>query len=209
MREGSPLATKSAGRDRRSRLAERAAGRVRGAKNVGTASRLARVWLYMSNTDAFLREFDDEMASTRRLLERVPADKLGWKPHGKSKSLGELATHVTELARWGIRAQKDSFQVGSEAAPPLKTAADYLARFDGNVAESRESIARMPEDKMKDEFTVLKPNGDVFFKVSRQGVLRSVLLNHMIHHRGQLTVYFRENDVPLPPIYGPTADESI
>jgi uncharacterized damage-inducible protein DinB len=163
----------------------------------------------MSIAQAFLGEFDHEMASTRRLLERVPADRLAWKPHGKSKSLGELATHVTELARWGIRFQKDHFQVGSEAAPPLKTAADYLARFDGNVAESREGIARMSDEKMQDEFTVLKPNGEVFFKVPRGAVLRSVLMNHLIHHRGQLTVYFRQNDVPLPPLYGPTADESV
>src|SRR4029077_12904477 len=103
----------------------------------------------MSIAQTFLREFDHEMASTRRLLERVPVDRLAWKPHGKSKSLGELATHVTELARWGIRFQKNHFQVGSEAAPPLKTAADYLARFDANVAESRDGIARMPDEKME------------------------------------------------------------
>src|SRR5262249_3908787 len=163
-------------------------GKGEGGEILRTALQLPGVWLYMSITEAFLLEFDDEMASTRRLLERVPADRLGWKPHGKSKTLGELATHVTELARWGIRAQRDTFQIGSEAAPPLKTAADFLARFDGNVVESRRSIAQMPDEKMKDEFTVLKPNGDVFFKVSRRGVLRRVLMNHLIHHRGQLTV---------------------
>ena len=163
----------------------------------------------MTIAEGFLPEFDHEMASTRRLLGRVPADKLAWKPHAKSKSLGELATHVAELARWGIRFQKDSFQVGSEAAPPLKSAADYLARFDANVAESRAGIAKMTDEAMGGEFTVLKPNGDVFFRLPRRAVIRSVLLNHLIHHRGQLTVYYRQNDVPLPPMYGPTADEAV
>ena len=163
----------------------------------------------MNTIQSFLPEFDREMASTRRLLERVPADRLGWKPHPKSKSLGELATHVAELSRWGIRFQKDSFQVGSEAAPSLKTSSDFVARFDANVEESREKLAAMSDDRLEGEFTVLKPNGEVFFKVPRRAVLRSVLLNHLIHHRGQLTVYLRQNNVPLPPIYGPTADESI
>jgi len=163
----------------------------------------------MNTIQSFLPEFDHEMASTRRILERVPADRLAWKPHPKSRSLGELATHVAELSRWGIRFQKESFQIGSEAAPPLKSAEDFVARFDGNVKESREKLAGMSDDRLEGEFTVLKPNGEVFFKVPRRAVLRSVLLNHLIHHRGQLTVYLRENDVPLPSIYGPTADESI
>ena len=163
----------------------------------------------MTISETFLNEFDHEMATTRRLLERVPEDRLGWKPHQKSKSLGELATHVTELARWGIRFQKDSFQVGSEAAPPLRSASDYLARFDANVASGRDGIAKMPDERMREEFIVFKPDGSVFFKVPRRAVIRSVLMNHLIHHRGQLTVYLRQNDIPLPPIYGPTADEAV
>ena len=163
----------------------------------------------MNTIQSFLPEFDHEMATTRRILERVPGDRLAWKPHAKSRSLGELATHVAELTRWGIRFQKDSFQIGSEAAPPLKSAEDFVTRFDGNVKESREKLSAMSDDRLEGEFTVLKPNGEVFFKVPRRAVLRSVLLNHLIHHRGQLTVYLRENDVPLPSIYGPTADEGI
>jgi uncharacterized damage-inducible protein DinB len=163
----------------------------------------------MSAIQELLPEFDREMATTRRLLERVPGDRLTWKPHPKSRSLGELATHVAELARWGIRFQKDSFQIGSEAAPSMKSAGDFVQRFDGNVAESRATLAGMGDDRMQGEFTVLKPNGEVFFKVPRRALLRSVLLSHLIHHRGQLTVYLRENDVPLPSIYGPTADEGI
>ena len=163
----------------------------------------------MTIAESFLPEFDSEMASTRRLLERLPADKLDWKPHGKSRSLGELATHVAELPRWGLRFAETSFQVGSEKAPVMRTAAEFLARFDENVSQARAGIAKKTDDEMKEEFTVRRPNGDVFFQLSRGSVLRRLLLNHLFHHRGQLTVYFRLNDVPLPSIYGPTADESI
>jgi uncharacterized damage-inducible protein DinB len=159
--------------------------------------------------ESFLPEFDAEMASTRKVIGRVPADRLAWKPHPKSRSLGDLATHVTELARWGIRFTKESFQVGSEKAPEMKSAEDYLARFDQNVQESRASILGVDDAAMDANFRVLKPNGELFFQHRRRDILRFVLFNHAIHHRGQLTVYLRQNDVPLPAIYGPTADESI
>jgi uncharacterized damage-inducible protein DinB len=159
--------------------------------------------------ESFLPEFDAEMASTRKVIGRVPADRLAWKPHPKSRSLGDLATHVTELARWGIRFTKESFQVGSEKAPEMKSAEDYLARFDQNVQESRASILGVDDAAMDASFRVLKPNGELFFQHRRRDILRFVLFNHAIHHRGQLTVYLRQNDVPLPAIYGPTADESI
>jgi len=158
---------------------------------------------------SFLPEFDAEMKATRRLLERIPEGHLDWKPHGKSKTLGELATHVGEMPRWGLRFQGDTFQVGTEKAPALKTAAQFLARFDENVAAGRASIAAKTDEQMRGDFTVLKADGNVFFKLSRRSLLRRLLLNHLIHHRGQLTVYFRQNDVPLPPIYGPTADEGV
>ena len=163
----------------------------------------------MSYIDALLPEFDMEMAKTRRLLERVPGDRLAWKPHGKSRSLGELATHLTELARWGTRARGESFQVGSEKAPEMKSAADFVARFDTNVAGSRAALAETPGDTLDAQFRVLKPDGSLFFEGTRRSILRGVLMNHSIHHRGQLTVYLRENDVPLPSIYGPSADEGI
>jgi uncharacterized damage-inducible protein DinB len=163
----------------------------------------------MGAQDAVLREFDAEMATTRRLLERVPVERLDWKPHPKSRSLGELATHVTELPRWGVRFSKDTWQIGSEPPPVLRTAAEFLRRFDENVAASREGIARATEEELRVDFTVLKPDGQVFFRLPRAGVLRAFLLSHIIHHRGQLTVYYRLNDVPLPSVYGPTADESV
>jgi uncharacterized damage-inducible protein DinB len=156
----------------------------------------------------FLKEFDPEMAATRRMLERVPAEKGDWKPHAKSKSLGELATHITELPRWGMRIHDDSFTVGSEKAPPMKTAAEFLVRFDDNVREGREAIAAMSDADLEREFTVLR-QGQVFFALKKRSLLKRVLLNHLIHHRGQLSVYLRMNDVPLPSVYGPTADEAM
>jgi uncharacterized damage-inducible protein DinB len=163
----------------------------------------------MTIAESFIPEFDTEMASTRKLLERVPADRLDWKPHEKSRTLGELTTHVTELPRWGMRLKEDSFQVGSAKAPPMRNAGEFLARFDSNVAGSREALSRMSDDSLAGEFRVLKPDGSVFFKLPRRSVPRAILLNHLIHHRGQLTVYLRLLDVPLPSIYGPTADESV
>ena len=163
----------------------------------------------MTIADALLSDFDAEMTATRRLLERVPADRVDWKPHAKSRSLGELATHVAETARWGLRLDAPSFTVGSEKAPSMKTAAEFLARFDENVSGSRAAIARQSDERMRESFVVLRPDGETFFKQPRESLLRRLLLNHIIHHRGQLTVYLRINDVPLPSVYGPTADEPM
>jgi len=162
----------------------------------------------MSFTETFLEEFDGEMAATRRMLERVPAANLGWKPHAKSKSLGELATHVTELPRFGFRIKSDEFAAGSEKPPAMKSAADFLARFDENVREARETIAALSEEELSRDFTVTR-GGRAFFTLKKRALLRRILLSHLIHHRGQLSVYLRLNDVPVPGMYGPTADEPI
>jgi uncharacterized damage-inducible protein DinB len=160
----------------------------------------------MSFVETVLPEFDSEMASTRRLLERVPADRFAWKPHAKSRSLLELATHIGELPRWGMRLEKDGFTIGSEKAPVHANTADLLARFDENVKSGREGLARIKDESLSRDFAVLKPSGEVFFHGPRQSLLRSVLVSHLVHHRGQLTVYLRLCDVPLPSVYGPTAD---
>src|SRR5262249_14572417 len=145
----------------------------------------------MRFAETVLPEFDSEMASTRRLLERVPADRFAWKPHAKSRSLLELSTHVGELPRWGARLEKDSFAIGSEKAPVHATTEDLLARFDENVKTGRAGLARLADEAMSRDFAVLKPNGEVFFQGKRQSLVRSVLVNHLVHHRGQLTVYLR------------------
>jgi len=160
----------------------------------------------MTLAESFLPDYDSEMPSTRRLLERVPADRFAWKPHAKSRSILELSTHVAELPRWGMRLQKDGFAIGSEKAPVHASTADLLARFDENAKAGRAALAGIPDDAMPKDFAVLKPNGEVFFHGPRKALLRSVLLSHLIHHRGQLSVYLRLLDVPLPSIYGPTAD---
>jgi uncharacterized damage-inducible protein DinB len=163
----------------------------------------------MSFVESFLKEFDPEMATTRRMLERVPAEKFGWRPHGKSKSLGELATHITEVPRFGTRIREgDEFAAGTDAPPPMKNAPELLARFDENVRKSREAIASMSDESLEREFTVTR-NQQPFFTLKKRAMLRRVLMNHLIHHRGQLSVYLRLNDVPLPAVYGPTADEGI
>src|SRR6476620_8744515 len=110
----------------------------------------------------FLKEYDAEMAATRRMLERVPASRVSWKPHAKSKTLGELATHIAELPRWGMRIHGESWTVGSEKAPDLKSGAELAARFDENVREGREAIAAMSDADLDADFTVVR-QGQVFF----------------------------------------------
>lgn len=160
----------------------------------------------MGIPDSLPPDFDNEMATTRRMLEKVPADRFAWKPHPKSRSLLELSTHVAELPRWGVRFEKDSFTIGSEKPPVHATTADLLARFDENVKGSRAALSQMKDDALPRDFSVLKPSGEVFFHGPRKALLRSVLVNHLVHHRGQLSVYLRLLDVPLPSVYGPTAD---
>jgi uncharacterized damage-inducible protein DinB len=158
--------------------------------------------------EIFLQEFDAEMAATRRLLERVPADGLDWKPHAKSRSLGQLATHVTELARWGVRIEGPTWALGSDKAPALNSAKELVARFDENVGASRAAIAAKSDDQVREKFTLMR-DGKVFLEMPKAAVLRRIFMNHFIHHRGQLTVYMRLRDVALPSIYGPTADEIV
>ena len=160
----------------------------------------------MSIADIFLREFDGEMETTRRVLERVPSDRLEWSPHPKSMTLKRLAGHVAELATWGVRIDEPSFEVGTRKRIEFDSVGQLLAQFDEAVAASRASIAKKSDEELRVRFTVTR-GGTTFFQMSKASLLRRVFLNHLIHHRGQLSVYLRLNDVPLPPIYGPSADE--
>jgi uncharacterized damage-inducible protein DinB len=156
-------------------------------------------------------EFDHEMANTRRLLEIVPGAEAGWKPHPKSYSLGDLAAHIVRLPLWGkLVLQQPELDLGlpanaSIARAPFTTVPELLERFDVHVRDARAALASMSDAAMGATWT-LKNRGTTVFSMPRAGVLRGFVLSHMIHHRGQLTVYLRLRDVPLPSLYGPTAD---
>ena len=162
----------------------------------------------MPIVDALLPEFDHEMTTTRKVLERVPEDKFDWKPHAKSFSLGSLATHVAALPACGAEtlSQSEVDIAGGQppAAPPSK--AELMATFDTNVATTRSALVGKTDGELLATWT-LKRGGKTIFSMPKANVLRSFVLSHLIHHRGQLSVYLRLLDVPVPSIYGPSADE--
>ena len=165
----------------------------------------------MAITDALLPEFDHEMATTRRLLERVPDSRFAWKPHAKSMSLGELSTHLAHIPFWctaTLRATSlDLATIADEARPKVPASRELLLKtFDDKFGTARELLAKSTDAELLVPWT-LKNGDQEFFTMPRVMALRSFVMNHSIHHRGQLSVYLRLNDVPVPPIYGPTADE--
>ena len=159
--------------------------------------------------DLLLAEFDREAALTRRVMSRVPADRLDWQPHPKSMTLGRLVTHLAELPGWGasVIASAD-YDLANRPATTLvdPTIDAALARFDANVALARQAIVARTDPELLAPWT-LRSEGRELFTAPRLVALRTLLLEHSTHHRGQLTVYLRLLDVPLPPLYGPSADE--
>jgi uncharacterized damage-inducible protein DinB len=159
-----------------------------------------------------LGEFNHEMANTRKVLERIPEEQAGWKPHPKSYSLGELAVHIASIPIWVVSTMKqdelDFDPPGGRKQPkPLfDTRNALLKQFDENVVAAVSAIADASDDDLKQPWA-LKNRGMEVFKLPRVVVLRSFIMNHMIHHRGQMTVYLRLKNVPLPAIYGASADE--
>jgi uncharacterized damage-inducible protein DinB len=162
----------------------------------------------MSLVDALLPEFDHEMAVTRKLLERVPEDKFAWKPHQKSMSLGELAQHVATLPMWGTMAlTRTEIDVGGQQPlPPAHSRAELLASFDAHVKDARAALVGKADSEFMAPWS-LKRAGQTIFSMPRAAVWRSFVLSHLVHHRGQLSVYLRLQDVPVPSMYGPSADE--
>lgn len=156
---------------------------------------------------SLLAEYDHEMKTTRSLLERVPYDNAGWKPHPKSTSLGGLATHLANLAGYGVMvAETDGVNFANrKPSPEPASQGEMLARFDENVAKTRAAIEKMDPSTLSNMWT-LQAGDHVIFSVPKSAAFRTFLMNHMIHHRGQLSVYLRQNEVPLPSIYGPSAD---
>jgi uncharacterized damage-inducible protein DinB len=163
----------------------------------------------MSISETLLAEIEHEAATTRKLLERVPEDKLAWKPHAKSMSLGGLSTHVANLPHWGLitMSQSELDMAAYGRLAEARSRAELLAAFDGHVNALRAALAGKTDAEFMAPWT-LKRGDQTVFTMPKLAVLRSFMMNHVIHHRGQLSVYLRLNDVPLPPIYGPTADEN-
>ena len=163
----------------------------------------------MAITDALLPEFDREMTTTRKLLERLPEDKLDWKPHPKSMSLGDLATHVATIPMWGsVTMNKTEIDLGGAGRQaPVRSRAELLAMFDKHVTETRAAVAGKGDGEFMAPWT-LKNSGQTIFTMPKAAVWRGFVMNHLIHHRAQLSVYLRMNDVPLPSMYGPTADDA-
>ena len=165
----------------------------------------------MTIAETLLPEFDREMGVTRRLLERVPDGKFDWQPHAKSMTLGRLVEHLAELPWWGTSTiQKDGIDGAANARPagyePPKTTQAVLAMFDGHVVEARKALAGRTDAELAAPWT-LRVGDKQIFSMPKAAVLRGFVISHLIHHRGQLTVYLRMLDVPLPSVYGPSADE--
>lgn len=168
----------------------------------------------MSIATSMLSEFDMEMANTRKTLERIPSDKFNFKPHEKSMTMIGLASHITNMIGWGTTTlTQDEFDMQPPGAPPYKeepasSVENLLEKFDQGVVAARAALAATTDEAMMKPWSLLS-GGQVIFTQPRGGVLRGMILNHLIHHRAQLSVYLRMNDVPVPALYGPSADESI
>ena len=162
----------------------------------------------MALVDTLLPEFDHEMTTTRKLLERVPEDKFDWRPHAKSMTLGQLAQHVATIPMWGsVTMNQEEFDVGAAPASVPGTRAEVLATFDRHAADTRRALTGRTDGELMVPWT-LKSHGHTIFSMPRAVVWRSFVMSHLVHHRGQLSVYLRMHDVPLPSMYGPSADES-
>jgi uncharacterized damage-inducible protein DinB len=162
----------------------------------------------MSFGDSFVPEFDHEMASTRRMIERVPSDKGQWKPHPKSFALGHLAQLLSWMPGWiGSAVREDNLDLEKSPKYSFETTDTLLKDFDANVNAAREALQSATDAQMDQMWTLSRGN-HVFMKVPKRFIVRQHV-SHLSHHRGQMSVYLRLLDVPLPMVYGPTADERM
>jgi uncharacterized damage-inducible protein DinB len=165
----------------------------------------------MTVMDTLLPEFDQEMAATRRVLERLPEPSFGWRPHDRSYDLGGLATHLAQIPHWGtsiLRREAHDLAAPGPPPTPLTSVAAVLDQFDRHVREVRGALVEAPEGHLLAPWALTRGR-QLVLSAPRIGAIRAFVLHHAIHHRGQLTVYLRMLGVPLPPLYGPTADESM
>jgi uncharacterized damage-inducible protein DinB len=168
----------------------------------------------MAMNQPLLMEFEREMGNTRRALERIPESTFGWRPHPRSNTMGWLASHIANMPHWAVATlTSDSFDVqppGTEnyTMPEARTSAELMEMFDRNVTECRSALAAATDEQLMAQWSLLK-GGQTMFSMPRIAVMRGMIMNHLVHHRGQLTVYQRMNDIPVPSLYGPSADEGF
>jgi uncharacterized damage-inducible protein DinB len=162
----------------------------------------------MRIVDSILMELDQEAQTTKRVLDRIPEDKLAWKPHPKSFSLGQLALHIASVpGRVAAAAVPDSMEAPSFSQPEPKSRQEVLDTFSSSLENAKDTLNKMDDARIMSMWSLTK-NGKVLMSVPRIGFVRSILMNHNYHHRGQLSVYLRMLGVPVPSIYGPSADET-
>lgn len=158
---------------------------------------------------AFIAELEQEAATTRKCIERVPAEKFDWKPHEKSMTFGRLAQHVAEMFGWTpntLEHPELDFSKFDYTPQEFATTDELVEFLDKNVADALQTLRNSPDEVFMENWTMR--NGEqVYFTMPKIAVMRSFVMNHIIHHRGQLSVYLRLNDIPVPSIYGPSADE--
>ena len=165
----------------------------------------------MSISETLIMEIQEEAKATRKLLERVPDKSLTWKPHEKSMVLSRLASHVAEIVGWvSFTLDYDELDFGKfkYTPPEIKSNSDLLKILDENLEKALDSLKKAGDEVFSENWT-MKNNEIVYFTLPKIAVVRSFAMNHLYHHRGQLTVYLRLLDVPLPGVYGPTADEQM
>ncbi|MBC8167003.1 MAG: DinB family protein [Bryobacteraceae bacterium] len=162
----------------------------------------------MNMNEGLLHEYDHEMANTRRTLERVPTDKLDYKPHSKSGTMGWLAGHVARMGEWlATTIQHDTLALdGMTSDPDPASAEELLEKFDKCTAEGREALAAASNETLLSNWSMTM-GGKTLLDMPKITVIRGFVMNHMIHHRAQLALYLRLNDIPVPALYGPSADE--
>ena len=163
----------------------------------------------MALIDAMLQELEQEAQTTRRVLERVPDDKLKWRPHEKARTLGELALHVAMVpgSVAGFVAAESPVQAPQFTDPSPKQASELVPALEESIAKAKKLLGGMDDAALNATWRMMQGDRELM-AIPRVAMLRSVMLNHWYHHRGQLSVYLRELDIPIPSIYGPSADEN-
>ena len=162
----------------------------------------------MAIVDSILMEIDQEAKTTQRVLDRIPEDKLSWRPHAKAYSLGQLGLHIARIQ--GVLAEaacNDNFQIGNITQAEPASRKEILDTFAQSTATAKQALGKLDDARLMAMWTASR-NGKVIMSVPRIGFIRAIVMNHVYHHRGQLSVYLKLLDVPIPSIYGPSADEN-